>query len=155
MTYFDFHTHAHPAASTAASSRSKSFETYILNKKDLQYFVSILPVNTINNSTAFAILITTAVKVFNVQFYCKVWYNSLSSEDSNHVPVTVTFLFPPTLSSSVTHIELNQPFTLTCSLPSSFSSNNKNYNIAFYNGRDGVLAYYEVNGIIIQLYVNF
>ncbi|KAH9402923.1 hypothetical protein TYRP_015687, partial [Tyrophagus putrescentiae] len=131
----------------STNGRNKRLFRTILNDFDKPHIASIQPVNstTTVTSNTFEISITTTKKTFSAQFYCQAVYNGLASDFSNHVPITTTIFSPPTLISSVSHVPLHHPFTLTCSLPSQFNPNSSAYQVAFLNSRDGLIADYEID----------
>ncbi len=113
----------------------------------MPYISSVQQVNsTTDTSNTFEIIVTTTKKTFSAQFYCFAQYNLVDSAYSNKVPITTLPLPPPTLISSVNHVPLHYPFTLTCSLSSQFNPNNGAYQVAFLNSRDGLLADYKIDG---------
>ncbi len=125
-----------------------------LNIGDKWYIASVQPVTSTNvTSNTFEISIITTKRTFSAHFYCRVYYNIHYSAYSNFVPITTVTtisLSPPTLSSSVSHIQLHHPFTLTCLLPSQFNQHNSTYQVAFFNNRNGLLGNYEVDGMITK-----
>lgn len=113
------------------------------------YISFIKPRNTANIKN-FEIDITVK-STFSTQLLCEA-YNGSYINSFNKIAVTVSEIPPPppppTLSSSVSTVHLNRTFILTCSLQSdTFQfAPNRSYSVAFYNGHEGELAKYDVDG---------
>lgn len=130
---------------------------------DNVYFGKVLPLENSSNFPVFEISITPKI-AFKSEFYCNAVYNNAHNY-SNYIPVTVTggssppftttastTPSPPSpsslpqlvLTSNVSHIQTNRPFTVTCSV-AKFNAVGKRYLINYYNNRDGLLASYEID----------
>lgn len=134
-------------AATSSENRKKVF---LLFGNISNYISFINPRNTAD-ITNFEIDITVK-STFSTQFYCLAYNGSREIYSFNKITVTVSEIPPPppppTLSSSVSTVHLNRTFILTCSLQSdTFQfAPNRSYSVAFYNGHEGELAKYDVDG---------
>lgn len=120
---------------------------YDITDRINRYFLLIRSVkSTVATNTTFAIIMTTRKVAFWAQYYCFAEYSHEdSSENSTFLPITVNYSFSyPTISNNVKQVQLNHPFTLTCSLSKDFITTEK-YQVAFYNSLNGLLATYEID----------
>lgn len=129
-----------------ASNKQASFYNMINNKN--QTFIAT--VESLSNTFPTFEVSITPNKAFVTQYYCLVYFyaNNTYLPPSNKAlvsAITDPQLPQINLISSVSTVYLNEPFTLTCTV-NNFNVTDKNYTVAYYSNKNGLLATYKVDG---------